>query len=95
MHKVNEMQAPDRLQAARDQGQWRGQRRPPFAAPPGPGQQSVWDYPRPPRLAPDSREVVVRWGGVEVARTRDAVRHFNAYRKLKAATDHKQDGAPA
>jgi uncharacterized protein (DUF427 family) len=34
----------------------------------------VWDFPRPPRLAPDSREVVVRWGGIEVARTRRAIR---------------------
>ena len=41
---------------------------------PGPGQESVWDYPRPPRLAPDAREVVVRWGGVEVARTRQSIR---------------------
>jgi hypothetical protein len=35
---------------------------------------SVWDYPRPPQLASDAREVVVRWSGVEVARTRRAVR---------------------
>ncbi len=34
----------------------------------------MWDYPRPPRLAPDSREVVVRWGSVEVARTRQSIR---------------------
>lgn len=55
---------------------WRyhGQRRPPFAVAPGPGQESVWDYPRPPRLVPDDREVVVRAGTAEVARTRRAVR---------------------
>ena len=29
---------------------YRGQSRPEFAEPPGPGQESVWDYPRPPRL---------------------------------------------
>jgi uncharacterized protein (DUF427 family) len=34
----------------------------------------VWDYPRPPRLVPDAREVVVRWGPVEVARTRQSIR---------------------
>lgn len=61
------------IQAARDQWQWRGQGRPPFAAAPGPGQTSVWDFPRPPRLVADKREVVIRWGGVEVARTRRAV----------------------
>jgi len=34
----------------------------------------VWDYPRPPRIVADSREVVVRWGALEIARTRRAVR---------------------
>lgn len=42
--------------------------------PPGPGQESVWDYPRPPRVEPSSREVVVVLGGVEVCRTRSALR---------------------
>jgi uncharacterized protein (DUF427 family) len=65
---------PDWVAAAREQWHWRGQARPAFAVAPGPGQESVWDYPRPPRLAPDTREVVVRWGDVEVARTRRAVR---------------------
>ena len=38
---------------------WRhvGDVRPPFAVAPGPGQVSVWDFPRPPRIAPDAREV--------------------------------------
>jgi len=62
------------LQQARAQWHWRGQRRPPFADTPGPGQVSVWDFPRPPQLAADTREVVVHWGLVEVARTRRAVR---------------------
>ena len=65
---------PEWARSARDQWQWRGQERPPFAVVPGPGQASVWDYPRPPRLCADPREVVIRWGGVEVARTRRAVR---------------------
>ncbi len=51
-----------------------GRRRPAFALAPGAGQESVWDYPRPPALAPDEREIVVRHGGVEIARTRRAVR---------------------
>lgn len=51
-----------------------GSRRPAFALAPGPGQESVWDYPRPPRLAPDVREVVIVAAGVEVARTRRAMR---------------------
>jgi uncharacterized protein (DUF427 family) len=65
---------PDWARTARGQWRWRGDERPPFAAAPGPGQTSVWDHPRPPRLAPDPREVLVRWGSVEVARTRRAIR---------------------
>ncbi|GAB4065096.1 DUF427 domain-containing protein [Angustibacter speluncae] len=41
---------------------------------PGPGQESVWDYPRPPRVEPTDEEVVVRLGGVEVLRTTRALR---------------------
>lgn len=64
---------PPQLQAARDHWQWRGQGRPPFAVVPQPGQVSVWDFPRPPRLQADGRDVRVRWGRVEVARTSRAV----------------------
>ena len=64
---------PGWLQQAREQWLWRGQARPAFAVAPGPGQVSVWDFPRPPRLQPDSREVVVRWGDIELARSRRAV----------------------
>jgi uncharacterized protein (DUF427 family) len=64
---------PSWIRAARQQWRWQGQERPPFATTPGPGQTSVWDFPRPPRLVRDTREVVVRWGDVEVARTQRAV----------------------
>ena len=64
---------PDWRQAARDHWQWRGNARPPFAVVPQPGQVSVWDFPRPPRIVHDTREVVVRWGSTLVARTRRAV----------------------
>jgi uncharacterized protein (DUF427 family) len=37
---------------------------------PGPGQESVWDYPRPPRLEPTSRHLVVALAGRTVADTR-------------------------
>jgi uncharacterized protein (DUF427 family) len=30
---------------------------------PGPGQESVWDYPRPPRLEPSSRRIRILLGG--------------------------------
>ena len=64
---------PSWLQAARDHWTWRGQSRPPFAVKPGPDQVSVWDFPRPPRVKADRREVVVRWGDVELARTTRAI----------------------
>jgi uncharacterized protein (DUF427 family) len=41
---------------------------------PGPGQESVWDYPRPPRMEPTSRPAVVRFGGVTVAQSRRCLR---------------------
>lgn len=41
---------------------------------PGPGQESVWDYPRPPRVEPVPVRVTVRLGGQLIADTRDAVR---------------------
>ncbi len=34
---------------------------------PGPGQESVWDYPRPPKAVRLERHVEVRLGGVTIA----------------------------
>ena len=41
---------------------------------PGPGQESVWDYPRPPRVERTTSRVVVRLAGVTIADTRAALR---------------------
>ena len=51
---------PKWLQQAR--GHWtnRGQERPEFAIEPAENQESVWDYPRPPAVVPDTRLVEVR-----------------------------------
>ena len=38
------------------------------------GQESVWDYPRPPRVEPRSERLIVRLGGQVIADTTDAVR---------------------
>ena len=62
----------DRIAKARAQWRWRGVERPSFAQVPAPGQISVWDFPRPPELLRDTREIVVRWGDTLVARTRGA-----------------------
>ena len=49
---------------------WRGDQRPPFATTPGPGQESVWDYPRPPRVESDERRVRVAVESVIIAESR-------------------------
>lgn len=41
---------------------------------PGPGQESVWDYPRPPRLERVSKHIRVEFGGVTIADSRRAKR---------------------
>jgi uncharacterized protein (DUF427 family) len=41
---------------------------------PGPGQESVWDYPRPPRVEPTPRHLQVVLGGVVIADSRRAWR---------------------
>ena len=54
--------------------QFTGNQRPTFALDPIEGQESVWDYPRPPVCVSDDREVVVRVGACEIARSMNAVR---------------------
>ena len=51
-----------------------GGARPDFAVAPGPNQESVWDYPRPPVIVDDSREIEVLDGERRIAATRAAVR---------------------
>lgn len=41
---------------------------------PGPGQESVWDFPRPPRVEDSGERVVVRLHGAVIADTTDALR---------------------
>lgn len=41
---------------------------------PGPGQESVWDYPRPPRLEDSTKHIQVIFNGVVIADTRNAKR---------------------
>jgi uncharacterized protein (DUF427 family) len=41
---------------------------------PGPGQESVWDYPRPAVARPSEKHVVVRFGGIVIADSRRAWR---------------------
>ena len=46
----------------------------PTPIPPGPGQESVWDYPRPPRLEDSSRHIRVVFNGEVIADSRRAKR---------------------
>jgi len=41
---------------------------------PGPGQESVWDYPRPPRLEPAGVHITVHFAGELIVDTRNALR---------------------
>jgi uncharacterized protein (DUF427 family) len=41
---------------------------------PGPGQESVWDYPRPPRLEPTDSTVLVVHAGATIAESTRAMR---------------------
>lgn len=60
--------------------EYHGQKRPKFAIKPEKGQESVWDYPRPPKIEKDSREVLVIFNNKIIART------TNAYRVLETAS---------
>jgi len=42
--------------------------------PPGPGQESVWDYPRPPRLEETPKHIQIIFNGVTIVDTRRAKR---------------------
>jgi uncharacterized protein (DUF427 family) len=42
--------------------------------PPGPGQESVWDYPRPPGIERSDSAIAVVFGGVVIAETRESWR---------------------
>jgi len=53
---------------------YRGGQRPPFAFVPEFGQESVWDYPRPPAIEPSDRRVEVRLNDRVIASTRTAFR---------------------
>ena len=71
---------PDRLpndevlESLRKKWKYRGDKRPPYAITPGPGEESVWDYPRPPRVELTNASVKVLFGSTVVAATSRAAR---------------------
>lgn len=58
----------------REKWRYRGTTRPSFAIDPGPGEESVWDYPRPPRVEPDERRIEVKIDGTAIADSWSALR---------------------
>lgn len=64
----------DQVRALRQKWVYRGDQRPPFAQEPDASQESVWDYPRPPRMHSDSRRIRVQSGETVIARTSRAIR---------------------
>ena len=51
-----------------------GSRRPDFAELPGSGQESVWDYPRPPAVVPDNRPIEVDGPNGPIARATHSIK---------------------
>lgn len=51
-----------------------GQKRPDFAHKPKEGQESVWDYPRPPKLVTDEREILIIFANKIIGRSMNAIR---------------------
>lgn len=64
----------DDIRSARDAWQHRGQAHPAGAPAPGHGQESVWDYPRPPVVDDDTRLIQVKLEDTLIAETRAARR---------------------
>lgn len=61
------------LQKARESWNNTGNTRPPFAIAPKKGQQSVWDYPRPPSIEKINKKIVVKYKGIEIVNSFDAL----------------------
>lgn len=65
---------PERIRRETERYRSLARERPAEVLAPRPGQESVWDYPRPPRVESETRAVRVVLGGIEVATTRRALR---------------------
>ena len=61
---------------ALEREKWRSfpRKRPGVIEVPGPGQESVWNYPRPPRVEPVSHRIRVEFGGIVLADSARALR---------------------
>lgn len=69
MSEVPLLEEDARIIAARSHWEYRGRKRPAFAQDTGPGEESVWDFPRPPRIESVNQTIRVEHRGVLVAST--------------------------
>jgi uncharacterized protein (DUF427 family) len=65
---------PHNQKGSTNMWEYRGQKRPPFAVAPKKGQESVWDYTRPPKIVADKRRVEVKVGDRVIADSQRTVR---------------------
>ena len=65
---------PDSIRRAREKWRDTARRRPRDVPRPGPGQESVWDYPRPPAVVACARPVRVEFAGEVIAATDGALK---------------------
>jgi uncharacterized protein (DUF427 family) len=65
---------PEAYRQERDHRREVARERPAGAVVPGPGQESVWDYPRPPAVEPVAARVRIEFGGIVLADTTSAFR---------------------
>lgn len=65
---------PNWAKKGRSQWEFFGQKRPSFAIKPTKDQESVWDYPRPPKIEPDTRHIIVKIDDIVIADTTSAIR---------------------
>lgn len=68
------MRISERILRHRSKWKYNGKIRPDFAIKPKDGQESVWDYPRPPKLENDERQVQVIFNNIIIADTVRATR---------------------
>lgn len=64
----------EQIKRARLKWKFRGDSHPDFADIPESGQESVWDYPRPPAIDPNKRNVIVSFDQIVVAESINTIR---------------------
>jgi uncharacterized protein (DUF427 family) len=68
------MRVTEEIRRLRNQWTFRGETRPEFAHVPAAGQESVWDYPRPPQISADARRIIVSYADRIIAESTRSVR---------------------